>query len=71
MELEEAKKVILEHINKLITVKNTKWVYDAQIKEYVEVNAGFSEGEIKIMEDSRYRDMKSYFKLRDLLEELI
>ncbi len=71
MELEEAKKIILDHLDKLCTVKNTKWVLNEAGDGYIEVDAGFSEKEMKITREYHYRDMKKYFKLRDLLDDLI
>ena len=71
MNLEEAKKVILDHIDKIITVKNTKLVYDEEKEEYKNVDAGYSEDEIQFMQSLRDRDMKHYCKLKDLLEEWI
>ncbi len=71
MELEEAKKIILDHLDKLCTVKNTKWVLNDDGDEYIEVDAGFSEKELKIMRQYHYRDMKEYFKLRDKIDDLL
>lgn len=69
MELEEAKKIILAHLDELCTVKSTKWV--EKDGEYVEVDAGYSEKEMEIIRQYHYRDYKQYFKLRELLEEWI
>ena len=71
MKLEEAKKVILDHIDKIITVKNTKWVYDEEKKIYKNVDAGYTEKELQFIQSLRYRDAKHYYKLKDLLEEWI
>ncbi|KKN04728.1 hypothetical protein LCGC14_1094370 [marine sediment metagenome] len=75
MELEEAKKVILDHLDDICTVKNTKWVYIihsvSKVGEYREVDAGYTEKEMDIMRRCRYIDMKEYFKLRELIDDLI
>lgn len=74
-DLEEAKKIIIDHLNEVCTVKNTKWEYvidpRTNIGEYKEVDAGYTEKEMQIMRQYRYRDMKQYFKLRDLLDDLL
>ncbi len=46
-ELEKAKQLILKHLEEIITVKNTKWVYDEEAEEYKEVDAGYSEKSIE------------------------
>lgn len=69
--LEEAKKVILAHLDELCTVKSTKWIYDEEKREYKEVDAGYSEEEMEIMRRYHYRDMKEFFKLRDKIDDLI
>ncbi len=69
--LEKAKKVILAHLDKLCAVKSTKWVENEAGDEYIEINAGFSEAEMKIIQECHYRDMKKYFKLKDLLDDLL
>ena len=70
-ELEEAKKIILAHLDDLCTVKTTKWVENEAGDGYVEVDAGYSEKELEIMRTYHYRDMKEYFKLRDKIDDLI
>jgi len=70
-ELENAKKIILAHLDKVCTVKNTKWVLDETGEQYIEVDAGYSEKEMEITRMYHYRDMKGYYKLRDLLEDLL
>jgi len=69
-ELEEAKKVILKHLDEICTVKSTKWTWDED-GEPIEVDAGYSEEEMKIMRRYHYMDMKDYFKLRDKIDDLI
>ena len=71
MELEEAKKIILDHLDELCTVKITKWVLDESGKEYIEVDAGYSKKELELMQYLRNRDMKKYIKLRGLIDDLI
>ncbi len=69
--LEEAKKVILAHLDEICTVKKTRWVLNEAEDGYIEVDAGFSDEEMKIMRQYHYRDMKKYFKLRDKIDDLI
>ena len=71
VELEEAKKVILAHLDEICTVKSTKWVLNEAEDGYVEVDAGYTEEEMKIMRKYHYRDMKKYYKLRDKIDDLI
>lgn len=70
-ELEKAKKVIMDHLDELCTVKSTRWVYNEEKKEYEAIDAGYSKEEMEIMRKHLYRDYKQYFKLRELLEEWI
>ncbi len=69
--LEEAKKVILDYLDKMLTVKNTRWVYDEVEKEYIEVDAGYTEKEMEITRRYHYQDYKQYFKLRDKIDDLL
>ena len=71
MELEKAKEIILKHIDEILTVKTTKWVYDETKEEYIEVDAGRSKEEIDFLTRYQYIEDKDYYKLRDLLEDLI
>ena len=71
MDIEEAKKIILEHLSEICTVKSTKWVENEDGDGYVEVDAGFSEKELADMRAYHYRDMKEYYKLMDLISDLI
>ena len=70
-ELEKAKKVILDHLVEICTVKSTKWVYDEEKEEYIEVDAGYTEKEMKTMQFYSNRDNWQYIKLIDLIEDLI
>ena len=58
MNLEEAKKVILDHIKEICTVKTTKWVENEAGDGYIEVDAGFTEKEMADMQHYHNRDMK-------------
>lgn len=69
MEIEEAKKAIIKHLDDVLTVKSTKWV--EKDGEYIEVDAGYTEEELKFMQSYHDRDMKPYYKLKELLIELI
>ena len=71
MKLEEAKEVILKHLNESLNVKTTKWVWDEDKQEYIEVDAGYSKEEIKVLQDIRCRDFGEYYELKELLEDLI
>ena len=70
-ELEKAKKVILDHLDEILTVKTTKWVENEAGDGYIEVDAGYSEEEMKIMQFYSNRDNREYIKLRDKIEDLI
>jgi len=70
-ELEKAKQVIMKRLDEILTVKTTKWVENETGSGYIQVDAGYSEEEIKDMQFYRNRDMKEYVKLRDLLYDLI
>ena len=70
-ELKEAKDVIIKHLDEICNVKNTKWVYNDDKEEYEEVDAGYDEKSMRTIRNCHYRDHKKYFKLRDLLEDLI
>ena len=71
MDLEEAKKVIIDHLKEILTVKTTKWVYDEEKEEYIEVDAGYTKKELEFMQSYKYREDKDYYKLMELLEDLI
>ena len=71
MSLEEAKKIILAYLDKMLSVKNTRIVYDEDKKEYIEVDAGYTEKEMRVRRTYHYQDYKKYFKLRDLLDDLL
>jgi len=71
MDLEKAKAVIMKHLEEIITVKNTKWVYNEEKEEYEEVDAGYDKESMRIIRGCHYRDHKKYFKLYDLIEDLI
>jgi len=71
MKLEEAKDVIMKHLDEILTVKNTKWEYNDDKEEYEEVDAGYDEESMRIIRGCHYRDHKKLFKLRDLLDEWI
>ena len=70
-ELKEAKKVIMKHLDEILTVKTTKWVENEAGDGYIQVDAGYSEKELKDMQFYSNRDMHEYIKLRDLLYDLI
>lgn len=70
-ELEKAKKVIIDHLDKICNTKNTKWVENEAGDGYIEVDAGYSEEEMRTIRSCHYRDHKKYFKLRELIDDLI
>lgn len=70
-ELKRAKKIIIDHLNNALTVKKTKWVFNETKKVYEEVDAGFTEEELKTMQYYHSENMQDHCKLKELLEDLI
>lgn len=71
MNVEKAKKIILDHLDEILTVKTTKWVLNKAKDGYIEVDAGHSKKELDSLHRYQQIEMKDYYKLRDLLDDLI
>jgi len=70
-ELEKAKEVILKEIDSTLTIKTTKWVENEAGDGYIEVDAGRTKKEMEFLQSYQRKEMRDWYKLRDLLEDLI